>query len=163
MRIAERAGVAHQLITYHFGGKKGLFDALNDEWVSTSRTLVENDTSIIDAISSLVHYANERPEWERALIRDQLHSEDHGDLVERLAPFLAQAGERQKRGEIAPDLDPGIVTLVLFAANLAPASLPHMVRAFSKVDPADPKFVDYYSEQLGRIMKHLGGSLKGSS
>jgi TetR/AcrR family transcriptional regulator len=155
VRIAERAGVAHQLITYHFGGKRGLFDALSDEWVSASRTLVEGEGSLIDALSSVVVYANEHPEWERALIRDG-RGQDHGHLVERLKPFLANALERQDRGEIASDLDAGIVTLVFFAANLAPTALPHLTRAFSKVDPDDPKFVEYYTEQLSRIVKHLG-------
>ena len=58
---------------------------------------------------------------------------------------------------IHPDLDPGIVTLVLFAANMAPIAIPHFTRALSRVDPSDPEFVDFYAEQLGRILGHLGG------
>jgi TetR/AcrR family transcriptional regulator len=29
VRIAEAAGVSHQLITYYFGGKRGLYEALS--------------------------------------------------------------------------------------------------------------------------------------
>lgn len=157
MRIAERAGVAHQLITYHFGGKKGLFDALSDRWITTSRSLIEGDASLVEVIPTLLRHASEDPTWERALIREG-QGRDHADLVERLAPLLANTRQRQERGEIAPDLDPGIVALLFFAANLAPTALPHITRAFSKVDPSDPAFVDYYAEQLSRILKYLGNT-----
>jgi TetR/AcrR family transcriptional regulator len=158
VRIAERAGVAHQLITYHFGGKKGLFEALSDQWVSTSRSLVEGDAPTSDALQSIVHQASEEAAWARALIREGQQDQDHGELVERLAPLLANARARQQRGDIATDLDAGIVVLVFFAATLAPTSIPHITRAFSQVDPSDPKFVDYYAEQLGLIIKQLGAS-----
>lgn len=157
MRIAERAGVAHQLITYHFGGKQGLFDALSENWITTSANAAAITDSFTEALSKLVHQANESPDWGRALIREGQHDRDHADLAERLAPLLANARERQARGEIHPDLDPGIVTLVLFAANMAPIAIPHFTRALSRVDPSDPEFVDFYAEQLGRILGHLGG------
>jgi TetR/AcrR family transcriptional regulator len=157
MRIAERAGVAHQLITYHFGGKKGLFDALSDQWIAASRNLAERDATFLEVLPALVHHASNDTAWERAMIREG-QGQDHGDLVERLAPLLDNARQRQERGEIAPDLDPGIVTLVFFAANLAPTALPHITRAFSKIDPSDPAFVDYYAEQLTRIIKYLGAT-----
>jgi AcrR family transcriptional regulator len=155
MRIAERAGVAHQLITYHFGGKKGLFDVINDEWVSESRDLMDRGESFSDALTSMVHYASAHRDLKRALMLDG-QGPDHANLVERLAPALADTQNRQTRGELAADLDPGIVALVFFAANLAPTTLPHVTRAFSKVDPDDPEFVDYFSEQLRRIVNHLG-------
>ncbi|OBJ10562.1 TetR/AcrR family transcriptional regulator [Mycobacterium sp. 1465703.0] len=162
MRIAERAGVAHQLITYHFGGKKGLFDALSDRWVSTSRSQLEGDAPLTDVLTSFIHLAREDPSWISTLIREGLAGVDHGHLVERLAPFLDDSRRRQERGEIAPDLDPGIVTLMLIAANLAPTTLPHITRALCQIEPDDPKFVDYYAQQLSLVAKYLAAPLTAS-
>lgn len=36
VRIAEAAGVSHQLITYHFGGKRGLYEALSERRLEES-------------------------------------------------------------------------------------------------------------------------------
>ena len=163
MRISERAGVAHQLITYHFGGKKGLFEALSDQWADTAGSLAGGDASFMELLPELVRKVSDNSVWERVLIREEQQGRDRGHLAERLAPILAIARERQLRGEIAAELDPGIVTLLFFAANLAPAGLPHLTRAFSKVDPDDPEFVDYYTEQLGRVLKRLSGPPTASS
>ncbi|OBJ10572.1 hypothetical protein A5625_11050 [Mycobacterium sp. 1465703.0] len=103
-RIAERAGVAHQLITYHFGGKKGLFEALGDRWMNTSRSVSESDVPLIDVMTALIHYISEQSTWGSALIREWFQDQDHARLVERLAPLLTNARQRQQRGEIAPDL-----------------------------------------------------------
>lgn len=157
IRIAERAGVAHQLITYHFGGKKGLFEALSDRWVSTTKGLTDADAPFVEILPEIIRQAADDTSWDHALVREG-YGPDHAHLVERLAPFLANAYKRQERGEIAPDLDPGIVALMFFAANMAPVALPHITRALSKVDPDDPKFLDYYAEQLSRVVKHIGAS-----
>jgi AcrR family transcriptional regulator len=156
IRIAERAGVAHQLITYHFGGKQGLFEALSDRWVRTSRNLVEGTQPLADVLSPLVRHAAGDTTWIGALIREGQQAQDHANLVERLAPLVANLRERQQRGEIAANLDAGVVTLVFIAANLAPTAMPHITRALCQVDPSDPTFVDYYAEQLAAIIDRLG-------
>lgn len=159
MRIAERAGVAHQLITYHFGGKRGLFDALSDQWIAVTNKMTAKDESLVEVLSKLVYQAAEMQSFGRVLVREGQQEQDHAALVERMAPMLAEARMRQDRGEIHSRLDAGIVVLVLFAANLAPVALPHVTRALSSVDPADPKFIDYYAEQLSLVMSHLGESV----
>lgn len=160
MRIAERAGVAHQLITYHFGGKKGLFDALSDRWEAESKGAIVGTKPAGEAISELVHQAGQFPSWARALVREGQQDLDHARLMERLTPMLENARERQARGEFPSDVDAGIVTLVFFAANTAPTVLPHITRALSPVDPDNPAFLDYYADQLGRLIMHLGKAAK---
>lgn len=155
IRIAERAGVTHQLITYHFGGKRGLFDALSECWVASSRVLVEGDESLVDVVGALVRQAGTESDWNRALVYTAGKGTDGSRFTMNLEPLLENARKRQARGDFPADLDPGIFSLVLIAANMAPISISHVARARSPVDLSDPAFVEYYAEQLGRLLCHL--------
>lgn len=156
VRIAERAGVAHQLITYHFGGKRGLFEALSQRWATQSTDLVNLDKTADKTISDFVRLADESSSWSRTLVHDGQQDLDHVDLIGRLGPSLANSRKRQARGEFPADVDPGIVALVLFAATTIATTLPHVTRTLSPVAPGEPQFVDFYADQLARLVCHLG-------
>ncbi|MFE4664669.1 TetR/AcrR family transcriptional regulator [Streptomyces sp. NPDC056716] len=156
-RIAAAAGVGHQLITYHFGGKKGLYDALDQRWLERSTALVSGPDSVVELVRMFVHEAHRDEAWVRTLIREAL---DGGfpisdGRVARLVEFVEKTRLRQKRGEIRDDLDSGAVILALFVACMAPVVLPAFARAFAGLDPSSAMFADYYAEQMARIAGSL--------
>ncbi len=163
-RIAAAAGVGHQLITYHFGGKKGLYDALSERWLDRSAELVSGPQPMAELARSFVREVHGDEAWARTLVREAL---DGGfpisdGRVARLIEIVEKTRLRQKRGEISDDLDVGALTLALFAATIAPAILPAFARAFVGLDPSSSTFSNLYADQLARIIAALGGPGPGS-
>lgn len=158
LRIAAAAGVSHQLITYHFGGKKGLYDALNERWRDRSEQVMDEDQSMVQVIRDYVQWAHEDEGWARTLAREAF---DGGfpigdERVAHLVELVEKTRMRQKRGEIDDSIDVGVLSLVLLAACMAPAVLPAFARAFIRMDPSSPDFVELYANQLSRMMAALG-------
>ncbi|MGY4710489.1 TetR/AcrR family transcriptional regulator [Mycolicibacterium sp. CBM1] len=150
-RIAERAGVAQQMISYHFGGKRGLFEALSERWIDSGRSLNESTESVVDMLGELIHRAADESAWAQALVLDG-QGIDHANLVERLAPILDDVRSFQAQGKLPADIDAGIFAFMMFALTLAPTAFPHIARAFSVVDPGSPDFTSYYARQVQAIL-----------
>jgi TetR/AcrR family transcriptional regulator len=62
---------------------------------------------------------------------------------------------RQRAGELADDLDPAYVLLVLFAAALAPTVIPQIARQLTGLSADSPRFQEAYAEQLRRVVERL--------
>jgi hypothetical protein len=62
---------------------------------------------------------------------------------------------RQRAGELADDLDPAYVLLLLFAAALAPTVIPQIARRFTGLDVDSLTFQAAYAEQLRRVVERL--------
>ncbi|WP_406109155.1 TetR/AcrR family transcriptional regulator [Streptomyces sp. NBC_01003] len=157
VRIAEAAGVSHQLITYYFGSKRGLYEALSDRWLSTAMP-VSHDLPFAEAVGRYVHMAHEDPGWVHTLTREQPDAPPPAE-DERAAELLKSVEElraRQARGEIRGDIDVGVLSLVFFAASIAPEALPWIAREFTQQDPGSQEFIDHYAEQVARIIAALG-------
>ncbi|CAN5440827.1 hypothetical protein BH11ACT7_BH11ACT7_35180 [soil metagenome] len=157
-RIAAAAGINHQLITYHFGGKQGLYDALTDEWLEGSTRLLEGSQPLADVVREFVQWGYSDQDWARTLAREGLEGgfPIADERVARLIEVVEKNRLRQQKGEWRDDLDVGALTLAIFAAAVAPATLPAFARAFVGMDPASEMFWDYYSEQLVRLTSALG-------
>ena len=61
----------------------------------------------------------------------------------------------QRAGELAEDLDPAYVLLMLLAAALAPTVIPEIARQFTGVSADTPAFQAAYAEQLRRVVERL--------
>lgn len=155
--IAGRAGVNQQLISYHFGGKAGLYAAVQQRWPATAADLRAGD--LADVVTNFVRAGAAQRSWGRMLVWTELTG-DVGDAVGESggAYFTAMVDDlraRQERGELAPDLDPACVMLVLFAAAFAPQALGGIARRMTGLEPDTPEFVERYAEQLAAIVARL--------
>ncbi|HEX6515018.1 MAG TPA: TetR family transcriptional regulator [Nocardioidaceae bacterium] len=157
--IAARAGVNPQLITYYFGGKRGLYDALSRRWLEQEAGIAEGEATLAELAVGYLRATLEDPRLARLFLWDGLTG---GAVVEE-PEDLSDLQRRQAGGEIAADLDPGMFQLALMGAILAPVALPQVARRLTGLDPADPGFEDAYADQLRRMVARLGGQERPSA
>ncbi|MBO4256954.1 TetR/AcrR family transcriptional regulator [Streptomyces griseorubiginosus] len=156
-RIAAAAGVSHHLITYYFGGKQGLYEAITEQWMDTSLPDPDEDVPVAERMRRYVHQAWEDPSWSQMLVRERPGSSPPGEdgRAAELLKSVEELRRRQARGEIRGDLDVGMVALAFFAATIAPRSLFWIAREMTQRDPASREFADDYADQIARIFAAL--------
>ncbi|SQD99321.1 MULTISPECIES: TetR/AcrR family transcriptional regulator [unclassified Parafrankia] len=159
--IAARADLNPQLITYYFGGKEGLYRALQQRWLEQEATLTEPRSGLADLVAAYQEASFADPRMTRLLLWAGLG--EHADAGQRPPDQpderedLSDLERRQAEGEIAADLDPGLLQLALMGAGVVPIALPQVVRRITGLDPDDPGFQARYSELMQRLVRHLAG------
>jgi AcrR family transcriptional regulator len=160
--IAARAGLNKQLISYYFGGKAGLYGAIQQAWLDRETEIAPPELPLAELITRYLHAGLADPRamrlmlW-RALAADDTEQPPSGP-VQDPDEDLSRLRRRQSDGELSPDLDPAAVLLVMMGAVTAPLILPGEVTRLTGLDPRSPEFETYYAEQLRRVMLHLAGT-----
>ncbi len=155
--IARRAGVNEQLISYYFDSKEGLYQALQQRWQMISADASRPELPIADVVAAFLRLNVEQRSFARLLVWDGL-AHTGSDVVEPDAYFSEMVKEllrRQRAGELADDLDPAYVLLMLFAAALAPTVIPQIARRLTGLSADSTKFQAAYAEQLRRVVERL--------
>jgi len=156
--IAERARLNRQLITYYFGGKRGLYRALEEQWLANEAGFAPPDVPLDELTASHLHAVLADPRHSRLLLWEGLTGSDHrADAASSPDddPAVADMHRRKAQGELADDLDPSLVLIALMGAALAPAAIPQVVRRSTGLDPSDEEFERRYTELLSRIVRRL--------
>lgn len=153
--IAKRAGVNQQLISYYFDGKAGLYRALSDRWREVSTTINFDEASLPEVVTGFLAESEDRRQWARLLVWEGLTGESGGDDGGFFASMVEDLRRRQRSGELASNLDPAYVMLMLFAAVLAPAALPQVVRGATGLPADSPDFFKGYRQELHRVIDRL--------
>jgi AcrR family transcriptional regulator len=166
-RIAARAGVNAQLISYYFDGKAGLYQALLCQWREVTADLSHPDRPLHEIVAGFARAAATHRWWIRLLVWQALGDSPDYPRVDNgfgmsgvnepdcLAQQVAELRRRQDAGELATDLEPAHLLLALFAAASAPTVLPHIARRIVGADPDSDEFLATYTDQVARLVRHL--------
>jgi AcrR family transcriptional regulator len=155
--IARRAGVNEQLISYYFDSKEGLYGALQQRWQLISAGASRPELPIAEVVAAFLRLSIEQRSFARLLAWDGL-AHTGSDAVEPDEYFTEMVEElrrRQQAGELADDLDPAYVLLILFAAALAPTVIPQIARRLTGLSADSRTFQAAYAEQLRHIVERL--------
>ncbi|MEV4310727.1 TetR family transcriptional regulator [Actinocrispum sp. NPDC049592] len=155
--IAERAGVNKQLINYYFGGKEGLYRALQRQWLEVEATFDDPTQSAADVAAKYLHASLADPRGTRLMMWRGLAAGCGGDPVPDEEPVQDLSGltNRQQAGEIDPSIDPACLLLSLIGITSIPVVVPDLVRKLFGVDPSDPEFETRYTHHIRDLINRL--------
>jgi len=155
--IAERAGVHHPLITYHFKNKDLLWRAAADQ-VFTEFTQALTDaladdthsspkTRMAALIKAYIHYAKSKPAMHKVMVQEASYPNPRLDwLVQtHLRPIFTQTfgmlEDLQQMG-IAPQGNPAILFNMIRLSTGGLLALGNELKASSDIDVDDPATLD---------------------
>ncbi|MEV5572653.1 TetR family transcriptional regulator [Spirillospora sp. NPDC052269] len=151
--IADRAGVNKQLISYYYGGKAGLYAEIGCIWNEIEARFATPDVPLPDLIVRYLEHSMNEPRATRLNAWMGLTGDTTGLPGGR--EDMTDMRRRQAEGELAADLDPEMVMLIMMAAVAIPTTMPNLVRYVSGMDATSPEFRARYADQLRRVVAHL--------
>jgi TetR/AcrR family transcriptional regulator len=157
--IAARAGVNKQLISYYFGGKDGLYDAIGERWHQAEREFAPPGMSLADMAVAYLRLDDDSRDIVRLWCREGL-DHPHADNVpdpdpEFVAPEILDLRQRQADGEVDPAFDPRYLLLMLMALSATDVVMPHQIKLFTGLDATSPEFRRRYADELRLLVHHL--------
>jgi len=151
--IALKAGVTPALVHYYFGSKEQLVEAFIAERMTPVAAALRESLlaagadprALMAAFVRGMHDLVARYPWWPALwVREVLNEKGalRDVLLKQIAPQVAQlvAGalaDAQKRGELAPDLDPRLTMVSLMGLTMMPLAAEHIWRRVFAADDID--------------------------
>ena len=154
--IAARAGFNKQMISYYFGGKEGLHQAIRDEWQAREQVIADSSRPLADVIAGYLEAAHEDPNGMRFGMRELFDQDPAEVAFEPEASEVLDLRARRAAGEISDELDPAFVLLVLMSTVVSSTVFPAETKRVLGLDPGSPEHLAYMREQLHRLVRQLG-------
>lgn len=153
--IAERAGVNKQLISYYFGGKQGLYDAIVEEWLAYEQQLQSPDIGLDELACRYLEVVKDQADLHRLFVREHLDADVSQIEYDPDSPDVAEMRRRKDAGEIADGIDPAFLLLVLQGAVSASVVFPADVKRNLGLDPDSDEYFALADAQLRLIIRCL--------
>ncbi|ASR39114.1 hypothetical protein BAY61_08870 [Prauserella marina] len=158
--IAEQAEVNKQLISYYFGGKEGLYTEVIAATLRTNASMTANDMPLEEVVAAFVVGSTADPAASRLLMWENLTDSGQDSAEgeaqrEFMREQVAYVRGRQREGELAEDIEPAHLLLMLISAASAPHTFSRIARAIFGTEASSAEFAAAYAEQLRRIVRHL--------
>lgn len=155
-RIADRAEVNKQLISYYFGGKEGLYQEMQRERLREESESTTLDVPVEQMMRWYLESALKDPRAVRLSLWQGL-ADDAPDVDGGADVALEQdrLRQRQERGELAADLDTAALQLAWMGMVIAPVAMPRLVEKLFGVGSDDTEFARRYGDMLSRILQRL--------
>jgi len=168
-RIVSRADVSPRSLYYHFGSKRGLYDAVREHLRAqhfedfvrgvTDEPLVDRLLANID-----VAMTSRWQQWARMLMWEALDGgTDSAPYPEGTVPGdLLAIRAAQERGEIDPGLEPHVLTMAFIAITFWPTMFPQSTRRLTDNMPRDELLQarkDLIRALVGRLGDHSRAEL----
>ena len=161
-RIVSRADVSPRSLYYHFGSKRGLYDAVRerlrsqhfDDFVRgvTDEPLVDRLLANID-----VAMTPRWQQWARMLMWEALDgvSDNSPYPKDTLPGDLLAIRAAQERGEIDPEIDAHVLTLAFIAITFWPTMFPQSTKRVTEGMPKD-ELLEARKELVRALVRRLG-------
>jgi AcrR family transcriptional regulator len=138
--IAARAGLNQQLISYYFGGKQSLYDALRQQWRAQEAGIAAFDLPFAQQVKGYLDAVLDYPARVRLLLwqalddrpEDAAETDAEGNGTHKA---LDDIRRRQRDGELTSEFDAEFIMLVAWTATMAPVTVPQLVRGTYGTDP----------------------------
>ncbi len=158
--IAARAGVNKQLISYYFGGKEGLYNALTATMYNNYVAAADHESPLTEVVRYFAQSGVRDRELGKLFIWENLTDGAPDAIgVDGQREFLQRQVEyvraRQAAGDVPEDLDPAYLLVILMAASSAALALPRVARAITGQEADSAEFTETYAEQLTKLLDHL--------
>ncbi|WP_340682661.1 TetR family transcriptional regulator [Amycolatopsis coloradensis] len=159
--ISARAGVNQQLISYYFGGKEGLYQAMSERLGRRQSELMPPGVPLSEQLHRYVLEALSSRDDMRLLVWSGLEYDGpqsdpgHTSWMRRLDGTVEHVTQLRESGKLPDWVDSGCLTVMVMAAAMAPVTLPRIIEGLLEIDPESPEFVERYADQLAKLVEYL--------
>jgi TetR/AcrR family transcriptional regulator len=164
-RILKRADVSPRSLYYHFGSKRGLYDAVRERLRAQHyQDFVSGvtDDPLVDRLLANLDLATTPrwQQWSRLLMWEALDGgDDTGPFPEGTVPGdLLAFSAAQERGEIDEEFDPHFLTLAFIAITFWPTMFPRSTERLTG-SMSKEQLLAEHKRLVRALVKHLGSEL----